>query len=156
MNNRIDSEIVPADLSSIRQDIAAIKTLLPFLIKLGDNERKSMALMDDARRPFVEKCFELGEVNAMIDPGPGLIDAGKKDLALFITLTSLRNEFEQLLEMITDTRQLAGAEAFETARFIYMKAQMAVKMKQPGSQSIVDELGKLFKQQPAVPGTKTT
>lgn len=156
MNNRIDSEIVPADLSSIRQDIAAIKTLLPFLIKLGDNERKSMALMDDARRPFVEKCFELGEGNAMIDPGPGLIDAGKKDLALFITLTSLRNEFEQLLEMITDTRQLAGAEAFETARFIYMKAQMAVKMKQPGSQSIVDELGKLFKQQPAAPGAKTT
>jgi hypothetical protein len=156
MNNRIDTEILPADLTSIRQGISAVRTKLPFLIKLGDGERKGMALMDDVRRPFVEKCFELGEGNAMIEPGPGLIEAGKKDLALFITLTSLKNEFEQVLEMITDTRQLAGAEAFETARFIYMKAQMAVKMNQPGSQSIVDELGKLFKQQPAAPDTKTT
>jgi len=57
--------------------------------------------------------------------------------------------------MVSDTRQLAGAEAFETARFIYMKAPMAVKMKEPGSQSIVDELGKLFKQQPAAPVAKT-
>lgn len=155
MNNQIDAEIPAADLTAIRQHLASIRTALPFLIKLGDNERKSISKMDDVRRPFVEKSFELGEGNALIDPGPGLIAAGKKDLALFIVLTSFKNEIEQLLEMVTDTRQLAGAEAYETARFIYMKAQMAVKMKQPGSQAIVDELGKLFKQQPAAPVTKT-
>jgi hypothetical protein len=106
--------------------------------------------MDDGRRPFVEKSFDLASRQSIIDPGVGMIDAGEKDLNLFLNLTTIKNELEQLLEMVTDTRQLAGAEAYETARFIYMKAQMAVKMKEPGSQSIVDELGKLFKQQPAV------
>jgi hypothetical protein len=156
MNNRIDSEILPADLTSIRQGISAIRTKLPFLIKLGDTERKGLSLMNDGRRPFVEKSFELGEGNTIIEPGPGLIDAGKKDLALFLTLTTIKNELEQLLEMVTDTRQLAGAEAYEMARFIYMKAQMAVKMKEPGTQTIVDELGKLYKQQSAPPAAKTT
>lgn len=156
MNNRIDSEISPAALVAIQAAIDTIKTELPFLIKLADGERKAMSLMDDGRRPFVEKCFELGARNPEIDPGSGLIDAGKKDLNLFIGLTNVKNEVEQLLEMLRDTKQLSGAEAYEIARFIYMKAQMAVKMKQPGSQSIVDELGKLYKQtfnSPATPGT---
>jgi len=152
----MDTEILPAALDSVQQAIDTIKTALPFLVKLSDAERKSMSLMDDGRRPFVEKCFDLGARNAFADPGPGLIDAGKKDLNLFITLTTIKNETEQLLEMLRDTRQLAGAEAYETARFIYMKAQMAVKMKQPGSQSIVDELGKLYKQTQAAPIPKTT
>ena len=92
----------------------------------------------------------------MLDPGAGLIDAGKRDLNLFLALTTIKNELEQLLEMVTDTRQIVGAEAYETARFIYMKAQMAVKMKEPGSQTILDELGKLFRHQPSAPAAPTT
>jgi len=148
MNNRIDAEITSAGVNKVQQAIDAIKAELPFIIKLSESESKGLQKMYDGRRPFVEKSFELGTRNAIIDPGPGIIDAGKKDLNLFINLTTIKTELEQLLEMVTDTRQLAGAEAYETARFIYMKAQMAVKMKEPGSQSIVDELGKLFKQQP--------
>ncbi len=153
MNNRIDAEIAPAVLETVRQSMADIRAAMPFLTKLSESERKGMALMDDGRRPFVEKSFVLGEGNPIIDPGPGLIDAGKKDLALFVALATVKNELEQLLEMVTDTRQLAGAEAYETARFIYMKARMAVKMKEPGTQSIVDELGKLYRSQSASPAS---
>jgi hypothetical protein len=156
MNNRIDAEISPAGIDKVQQSIDAIKAELPFIIKLSDNERKALSLMDDGRRPFVEKSYELADRNPILDPGLGMIDAGKKDLNLFLSLNSIKNELQQLLEMVSDTRQLAGAEAYETSRFIYMKAQMAVKMKQPGSQSIVDELGKLFKQQPPAPPTPPT
>jgi len=156
MNNRINTEVSPATVDTIQQAFDTIKAQLPFLIKLSEPERRGLAKMDDGRRPFVEKCFDLGSRNPLIEPGPGLIDAGKKDLNLFNSLTAFKNEAEQLLEMLTDTRQLAGAEAYEIARFIYMKAQMAVKMNAPGSQSLVDELGKLFKQSPASPDTTTT
>ena len=155
MNNRIDAEITPAALDTVQQAFDSIKAEMSFLVKLSDEERKGMSLVDDGRRPFVEKSFDLGIRNTIIDPGPGMIAAGKKDLALYIILTGIKTELEQLLEMVHDTRQLAGAEAYETARFIYMKAQMAVKMKAPGSQAIVDELGKLFKQSPATPGAPT-
>jgi hypothetical protein len=156
MNNRLHAEIPPDALENVHQKINSLKTDLPFLIKLSEPERKSLALLDDGRRPFVEKCFELGARNPMIDPGPGLIDAAKNDLSLFIQLSNIKFELEQVLEMVRDTKQLAGAEAYETARFIYMKSQMAVKMKLAGSQSFVDELGKLFKQTSAAPKQKTT
>lgn len=155
MNNRIDAEISPAGIDKVQQAFDAIKAELPFIIKLSENERKGLSKMDDGRRPFVEKSFDLGTRNAIIDPGPGMINAGKKDMNLFTNLTNIKTELEQLLEMVTDTRQMAGAEAYETARFIYMKAQMAVKMNQPGTQAIVDELGKLFKQQPTPPTPPT-
>ena len=156
MNHRIDAEISPAGTETVQQAFSSIKEQMPFLTKLSDGERKGMALMDDGRRPFVEKSFELAARNPMLDPGAGLIDAGKRDLNLFLALTTIKNELEQLLEMVTDTRQIAGAEAFEMARIIYMKAQMAVKMKEPGSQSVLDELGKLFKHQPAAAVAPTT
>jgi len=149
MSNRLDVEISAAALEQVHKATTTIKTALPFLLKLSDSERKSLSLLDDGRRPFTEKCFELGSRNPIIDPGAGLIDAARKDLALFLQLSNIKFELEQLTEMLRDTRQMAGAEAYETARFIYMKAQMAVKMKQAGSQSLVDEMGKLYKQSPA-------
>lgn len=48
--------------------------------------------------------------------------------------------------MVHDTKQLAGAEAYEVSRYVYMKAKMALKMDEPGMKTIVDELSKLFKQ----------
>jgi hypothetical protein len=64
---------------------------------------------------------------------------------LYSGLSIIENELNQLVEMVRDTKQLAGAEAYEVSRFIYMKAKMALKMKEPGMQAIVDELGKLYK-----------
>ena len=156
MNNRIDVEISPVGSETVQQAFRSIKEQMPFLTKLSEGERKSISKMDDGRRPFVEKSFELAALNPVLDPGAGMIDAGKRDLNLFLALTTIKNELEQLLEMVTDTRQIVGAEAYETARFIYMKAQMAVKMKEPGSQTILDELGKLFRHQPSAPAAPTT
>lgn len=68
------------------------------------------------------------------------------DIDLYTFLAALENDLEQLLEMVIDTKQLAGSEAYEVARFIYMKAKMNEKLGLPGSKAIVDELGKLFKQ----------
>jgi hypothetical protein len=75
-----------------------------------------------------------------------LLVACLHDLNLYSGLSVIESELMQFTEMVHDTKQLAGAEAYEVARFVYMKAKMAVKMKEPGMQTIVDELGKLYKQ----------
>ncbi|MEI6680817.1 MAG: hypothetical protein WCL21_19570, partial [Mariniphaga sp.] len=103
MNHRIDAEISPASLEKIVQAILVIKTEMPFLIKLDEKEQKSLVRMDDGRLPFVEKSFDLGGRHPVIEPGPGIIEAGKKDLALFTNLTSVKTDLEQLFEMVTDT-----------------------------------------------------
>jgi len=105
-----------------------------------------LQLLDDGRKPFTEKAHELATRNAIINPGDALLTACEHDLNLYSGLSIIENELQQLLEMVHDTKQLAGSEAYEVARFVYMKAKMALKMKEPGMQAIVDELGKLFKQ----------
>jgi hypothetical protein len=146
MENRIDVAFNEESKNQILQGILGLRSLMAFLIKLSEADRKSLQLLDDGRKPFTEKTHELATRNAIINPGDALLTACEHDLNLYSGLSIIENELRQLLEMVHDTKQLAGAEAYEVARFVYMKAKMALKMKEPGMQAIVDELGKLFKQ----------
>ena len=146
MENRIDVAFNEESKKQILQGILGVRALMAFLIKLSEADRKSLQLLDDGRKPFTEKAHELATRNPAINPGDALLTAGEHDLNLYSGLSIIENELQQLLEMVRDTKQLAGAEAYDVSRFVYMKAKMALKMKEPGVQAIVDELGKLFKQ----------
>lgn len=154
MDNRIDVILTPENKDAIFQAVSSIKLAMPFLIKLSDNERKSLQMIDDGRKPFVEKSISLALRNPLLDPGAGLLDAAHKDYELYSFLSSVENELSQLFEMVHDTKQLVGSETYEVGRFIYLKAKMNVKMNVPGSQAIVDDLSKLYKQDTA--SEKTT
>jgi len=156
MENRIDVAFNEESKNQILQGILGLRSLMAFLIKLSEADRKSLQLLDDGRKPFTEKAHELATRNAIINPGDALLTACEHDLNLYSGLSIIENELLQLLEMVHDTKQLAGAEAYEVSRFIYMKAKMALKMKEPGMQAIVDELGKLFKQATATTSSEKT
>lgn len=146
MNNLIDVNLSIEAKASVLQAISAAKLAMPFLIKLSDSERKSLQPIDDGRKPFVEKSIDFASRNSNLDPGSGLLQAAPNDVSLYSFLAIAENELSQLLEMVRDTKQAAGSEAYDVARFVYMKAKMNVKMGIPGSQAIVDELSKLYKQ----------
>lgn len=146
MENRINISPAHETQETVLQAVGTAGSAMPFLIKISDSERKSLQTIDDGRKPFVQKCIETATRNAALDPGPGMIEAATNDWALFSFLSTVENELAQLLEMVRDTKQVAGSEAYEMARFIYMKAKMNVKFGVPGSQTVVDEFSKLFKQ----------
>lgn len=146
MENRIDVALPEESKNQVLLGITGLRAQMAFLIKLSEPERKSLQQMDDGRKPFTEKARELATRNAAINPGDALLVAAEHDLSLYSGLSIIENELQQLLEMVRDTKQLAGAEAYEVSRFVYMKAKMALKMKEPGMQAIVDELGKLYQQ----------
>lgn len=145
MENRIDVTVSQEAQDQIIQGIAALKSLMPFLIKLQAADREAMQLLSDGRKPFVEKSYDLATRNPTLDPGIKMAEEGLRDIKLFSFLASVENELLQLVEMVRDTKQLAGAESYVIARFIYSKAKMELKMGTPGMQSVVDELGKLYK-----------
>jgi hypothetical protein len=155
MENKIDVTLTQETQGQVLAGIAALKTQMPFLTKLSDTDRETLQKLSDGRKPFVEKALDFASRNAAISPGPGMVEAGVLDINLYSFLATAETELLQLVEMVRDTKQLAGAESYITARFIYQKAKMALKMGEPGMQTIVDELGKLFKQtqaaQPAIP-----
>jgi len=145
MNNKVDVQLSDEEKNEILQLLIALKSKMPFLIKLTNDDRKSMLFMDDGRKPFADKSFDYANRNADVNPGAEMVAAGGRDLDLFSFLSTVESELGQMHEMVHDTRQEAGSEAFEVARFIYMKAKMALEMKVPGMKTIVDDLGKLFK-----------
>ena len=145
MENRIDVTLTDESKNQILSEISGLRAFMPFLIKISEDQKKSIQQMDDGRKPFTEKARDYATRNAAINPGDALLAAAETDLILYSGLSIVENELEQLLEMVRDTKQLAGAEAYEIARFVYMKAKVALKMKEPGMQAIVDELGKLYK-----------
>ena len=53
----------------------------------------------------------------------------------------------RMSEMVTDTRMVAGAEFYDFARIVYKMSKIAVSLEKPGSQSIVDDLGKFYASQ---------
>jgi hypothetical protein len=56
-------------------------------------------------------------------------------------------EIASLAEMVADSRTAAGSDAYTAALAIYNSAKTAAKQGVPGTQTIVDELGKLFEGQ---------
>ena len=146
MNNKINVVLTPENKETVLQAIRDAKAGMPFLIKLSKDDRKSLQKMDDGRKPFVQKGIEFATGNKDLDPGSGLLEAAPNDVELYSFLAALENELRQMLEMVIDTKMLAGSEAYDVGRFIYMKAKMNVATGIPGSQAIVDDLSKLFKQ----------
>ena len=144
MNNKINFILTPENKETVFQAVRVAKTGMPFLIKLSKDERKALQRMDDGRKPFVQKGVEFATGNKDLDPGSGLLEAAPNDVELYSFLAALENELRQMLEMVIDTKILAGSEAYDVGRFIYMKAKMNVATGIPGSQAIVDELGKLY------------
>lgn len=145
MNNKVDKQLTDEEKTEILQLITTLRSKMPFLIKLSNDDRKSMVFMDDGRKPFASKSFDYATRNSDVNPGAEMVEAGNHDLDLFSFLTTVESEIGQMHEMVRDTKQAAGSEAFEVARFIYKKAKMSLEMGVPGTKTIVDDLGKLFK-----------
>jgi len=53
-------------------------------------------------------------------------------------------EIASIAEMVSDTRIAASSDAYQAGLSIYGSAKGAAKQGVPGTQSIVDEMGKLF------------
>ena len=134
------------DQRLVLKAVGDIKLTMPFLTKLSDGDRANLQMMYDGRKPFVEKCLDYASRNPDLRPEENIIEEGSKDLKLFSFLQSVENELSQILEMVRDTRQLAGSEAYDAGLKIYRKAKYNESNDVPGSKAIVEELGKLFKQ----------
>ena len=144
MKNLISVNVPDEDQRLVFKAVGDIKSTMPYLTKMSKSA--SLSMMNDGRKPFVEKCLDFASRNPDLRPEENIVTEGDKDLKLFSFLQSVEIEVAQLLAMIHDTRQLAGSEAYDAGLRIYRKAKYNESIDVPGSKAIVEELGKLFKQ----------
>ena len=144
MADLISATFSEEDEKEVMELLAKLKAKFPFGIKLTADQRKRLPKMDDGRIPFVEKGLFYGEQQPLIVPPFTNLAEYKKDLDFVKATRRVGAELASIAEMVADTRIAAGADAYQAGLSIYSSAKSAAKQGVPGTQSIVDEMGKLF------------
>lgn len=147
MSNLISAAFTEENEKKAMELLAQLKALFPFGIKLSVDESKHLSKLDDARIPFADKGLFYGEQQPMVVPPFTNLAEYKKDMDFFKATRRVGAELLSLTEMVTDSRTAAGSDAYQAALSIYNSAKGAAKQGIPGTQTIVDEMGKLFEGQ---------
>jgi len=147
MANLISATFSEEDEKKAMELLAQLKALFPFGIKLSDDQKKHLTRLDDGRIPFADKGLFYGGQQPLIVPPFTDLGEFKKDLDFVKATRRVGAELMSLAEMMNDTRTAAGSDAYQASLSIYSSAKAAAKQGVPGTQTIVDEMGKLFESQ---------
>lgn len=147
MANLISATFSEENEAKAMELLAQLKALFPFGIKLSAEERKHLAKLDDARIPFADKGLAFGLQQPLVVPPYTDLAEYKKDIDFVKATRRVGAELASLAEMMNDTRAAAGSDAYQAALSIYNSAKGAAKQGVPGTQTIVEEMGKLFEGQ---------
>ena len=144
MSNLVSTQISDEDLQLVLQAINTIHQKLPFLMKLSPGDKKTTAMLDDGRYPFASKAVDYASRETSLCPNAVLLGEAQKDMNVYDKLQTVDRELSRLSEMVSDTRMVAGAELYTFARVAYKMAKISASLGTPGTQSIVDDLGRLY------------
>ena len=145
MDNKINFAIPEEAITQATQklnEVAAI--LLPYLIALTPEERRTIPKMSDKTMPFVEKTIEYCETAPQFAPPYLDSKALVGDMKVTQQLTPLLRTAIALNDGLDDTVMEAGGESYVNALSYYNSVKQAAKMNVPGAKSIYDDLSKRF------------
>lgn len=155
ITNRINTTVAAATLTDIKTKLADINTVLPFLIGLTPDERKTLPRINEANKIFVEDAINAIKNNTEVLPAYIKLQDVTNDLELFNQLDELIQITNQLLQKLVDTQALAGSEAYVNSLVAYRLFEGASRAGLAGTQAIYDALKQRFAGQGATSGGDT-
>lgn len=147
--NRLNTTILPADISIINNSIAAIAAKLP-AGSLTPEQRITLLSMDVENKVFVEDCInEIGiSGNGIIPP---FITAAniQNDVTLFEQLDIIDAGLQNLVQKVSDLKRIAADEAMTASNAIYKVYEMANEAGIAGAKQGYDKLKARYARQGA-------
>lgn len=123
--NRINQTLTAADLHDISTAISTIQSKLPFLLALTEEERGALLGLDVSNKVFADEALEEITHNGSMMPPFINVTNLQNDLILFEQLSTLESTLSNLLLNISDTKRVAGHEAYAVALTAYNLYSMA-------------------------------
>jgi len=118
--NKLNTVISAADLTSINTSISGIKTKIPGGGSLTDEQRGSMKSIDVENKVFVEDVITETNLNgAGIIPSYVVVNNVVTDITFFEQLDTIESDLSTVLQRISDLKRIAGDEAYTAALVIY-------------------------------------
>lgn len=140
--NRMSHIVSDDNRRQIMEHIAAINTLLPFLVGLKADERKKRLKPGDRDHAFIRKAYEVGPKVEEHLPRSFTMEEFKKDVELMDALYSVMVEVSQLAEKLSDTHAIVSSEAYAAALLVYRNAKDIKEEK--GLKKHIAELSRRF------------
>ncbi len=146
--NRLSTTISAADDAALEAAGSQLEPILNnYCISLDDTERSSLFSLDVENKVFVEEC--LNEARNHAEPLPPYVQADEldKDYTLFNQLDNIESQLNHLMQKVSDTKRLAGHEAYAMALMIYKLYEAATLAGVPDAKASYDRLKARFANQ---------
>ncbi len=131
---------IGSELMSIRQNIAALRNMIPGSIKLKPSERRSMFKLNSKRETFVEKAIQNMRKNPSTVPAYVDITLCNTYLHLYSQYTELITEVNEIKTKLEDAKLLIGHEILQQSRAYYNNSKNATAAGIPYFEEIYQSL----------------
>ncbi|HET7817686.1 MAG TPA: hypothetical protein VFL70_00095 [Bacteroidia bacterium] len=142
--NLLSNEVTDEAKTEIRKHLSSIDSILPFLISLTNEERKSMLKLGDKTVAFMDKALDYAHAYPMLIPPYVSIPEVEKDYQLQKDLVDILQWINSLVQKLEDTQQEAGAEAYNSILGFYQSVKVAAEKDVPGARAIYEDLSERF------------
>jgi hypothetical protein len=145
MDNKHLEAIPDEVLTQVHTKLNEIRTLLnPYAVTLTSEERRKLPKMGQKSFTFVEKSYNYAIENPTLVPAYLDMQAFEIDLADAHGLWTVRNDAQQVYEMLDDSTMSAGSESFQASLVFYNAVKAAAAQNVTGAKAIYDELKQRF------------
>jgi len=130
---------VASELMSIKQNIAAVRNMVPNNIKLKPSERRSMFKLNTKRHAFVEKAVQFMRKNP--NTVPSFVDVMECNnyVHLYAQYTELIEELDAVKTKLEDAKLVIGNEIMKQTRAYFQNSKNA-------SESGNEQLTRIYKE----------
>ena len=135
-------------ITDLRKAFQVTFALLPFLIGLTIDERKTIPKIDNSNKTFTEDALT-GAQSTYASILPTYVNVAEMalDLSLFKQLDEFVLLANDLSEQLRDTQMLAGSEAYISGLTIYRLSEAGANAGIPGADTFYKQLQERFKGQ---------
>lgn len=131
---------IGSELMSLRQNISALRNMIPGNIKLKPSERRSMFKLNTKRQEFVEKAIVFMRRNPSTIPSYVDVTVCNNYLNLYTQYAELIIEVDEIKAKLEDAKLLIGHEILQQSRAYFQNAKTAANSGQEDFAVIYKEL----------------
>ncbi len=130
---------IGSELMSIKQNIAAVRNMIPNNVKLKPSERRSMFKLNTKRHEFVQKAVQYMRKNPNTVPSFVDVTVCNNYVHLYGQYSELLEELEQVKTKLEDAKLVIGNEIMKQTRAYFQNSKNA-------SESGNTELEKIYRE----------
>ena len=143
-DNRISATLTAQDITDINAALQTIRTKLPFLLSITNQERQEMAKLGDKSVGFDEKCAAYIASNPEFLPGFVATAEVSKDRALRAQFMQFWPNLQTLHEAVDDTLMIVNSELWLADLAYYQTVREAARRGRAGADTIYNDLRARF------------